>query len=382
MLSEILALALAASSPAPEPSSAPLAPPPVRTVSPITVSPAVKPPAADVKIDMAGGVDDVDQMVVIWPGTAYQTGLDGRVTLRCKIDVHGLAESCDVAYEAPIGKGFGKAALEMRPTIKLVPTMGPDGPIAVVKNISIRFKAPDTRFDMTKLKAVEASKISMGDFMFGTNNPLTMRSVTMLDFPVWVQAANFDDLAAAYPTKGGGVEGYAVAHCQVRRTGALAECQVIKEEPEGRDFGKAAITLAAAKFKIAPQLATTHHSSTLWVDLPMRLPPPAKLADRTVMAPAWLVGIDPKATPRLFPPEAVANGLTTGRGVARCTVSPDGALAACAPEPGEPDGLGFSEAAAKIASGLRMNLWSADGAPVEGGVVHIPIRLNLKDGAN
>ncbi len=49
-----------------------------------------------------------------------------------------------------------------------------------------------------------------------------------------------------------------------------------------------------------------------------------------------------------------------------------------APEAGDPDGLGFSEAAAKLASTMRMNLWSADGAPVEGGVVHIPIRLNLK----
>jgi hypothetical protein len=27
---------------------------------------------------------------------------------------------------------------------------------------------------------------------------------------------------------------------------------------------------------------------------------------------------------------------------------------------------------------MKMNLWSADGAPVEGGVVHGPIRLNLK----
>jgi hypothetical protein len=29
---------------------------------------------------------------------------------------------------------------------------------------------------------------------------------------------------------------------------------------------------------------------------------------------------------------------------------------------------------------MKMNLWSSDGAPVEGGVVHIPIRLNLKGG--
>ena len=48
------------------------------------------------------------------------------------------------------------------------------------------------------------------------------------------------------------------------------------------------------------------------------------------------------------------------------------------PEPGAPDGQGFSEAAVKLAATMKMNLWSADGAPVQGGVVHIPIRLNLK----
>jgi hypothetical protein len=100
------------------------------------------------------------------------------------------------------------------------------------------------------------------------------------------------------------------------------------------------------------------------------------------MAPAWLTSFDAKAAPRLFPPEAVAQGLATGRGVARCTVGAGGALAACVPEPGDPDGLGFSEAAAKLASGMKMNLWSADDAPVEGGVVHIPVRLNLKSAGN
>ena len=74
----------------------------------------------------------------------------------------------------------------------------------------------------------------------------------------------------------------------------------------------------------------------------------------------------------------MASGLTTGRGVARCLVANDGSLTKCAPEAGDPAGLGFSEAAAKLASTMKMNLWSTDGAPVEGGVVHIPIRLNLK----
>jgi hypothetical protein len=29
---------------------------------------------------------------------------------------------------------------------------------------------------------------------------------------------------------------------------------------------------------------------------------------------------------------------------------------------------------------MKMNLWSADAAPVAGGVVHVPVRLNLKGG--
>jgi hypothetical protein len=367
MLAQVLALMFAG---APDPAAA--APPPDATVSPLEVrkSPNDKPPPADAKIDMQGSDDDIDQQVVIWPGTAYHAGLGGRVTLHCLVDVHGLAERCDVAYEAPEGKGFGKAALEMRPTFKLEPTQGPDGPVAGVKNISITFKGTDSQV---------TSAAATGDRgVFGLHNPLQMRQVTMLDFPVWAAAASFDDLAAAYPARAGGVEGYAVAHCQVRSTGVLWSCQNIKETPEKLGFGAAATTLAAQKFRVVPRLAETRHSGELWVDVPIRFPPPAELAQRTVMAPTWIAAFDAKAVVKLFPPEAVANGLTTGRGVARCTVAADGALTACAPEPGDPDGLGFSEAAVKLASNMKMNLWSADAEPVEGGVVHIPIRLNLR----
>ena len=57
----------------------------------------------------------------------------------------------------------------------------------------------------------------------------------------------------------------------------------------------------------------------------------------------------------------------------------DGALTACAPE-GE-DSEGFSDVAAKLAGAMRMNLWSADARPVEGGTVYVGMRLNLKDGS-
>jgi hypothetical protein len=260
--------------------------------------------------------------------------------------------------------------------MKLPPATGPDGPHDAVMDIAIDFKAPDSQYSFDANRATPLG--GMAGPMVSTDaynlrgNPIAMTPVTMLTSPVWVRAPSFDDLARAYPSEAGGVEGYAVAHCKVERSGALTHCLPVKEEPTGKGFGTAAKALAA-KFRVEPTLAAQPHRDPLWVDIPMRITPPAK--EPTVMAPTWLTGF--AVTPKIFPPEAAAQGVTTGRGVARCTVIRDGTLAGCTPEPGEPEGVGFSEAAAKLASTLKMNLWSADAQPVEGGVVHIASRLNL-----
>jgi hypothetical protein len=321
----------------------------------------------------------------IWPSGMTHSGVDGHVILNCVVDVHGLAESCKVASETPAGKRLGRAALELRSTFKLTPALGADGqPVRAVMAIRILYKAPSQDFDNVQFqRAVRKGGFGTLDLP-PTHNPIATRNEAMLDNPVWTTAATFDDLAAAYPAKGGGVEGYAAAHCRVERdgdkAGELRDCQIIKETPGELGFGKAALALAS-KFRAEPAtLLVIPRREPLWVDIPMRLLPPSAEAERVIAAPRWLAGIDPRSAPKLFPPEAAAQGLTTGRGVARCTVGVDGALTGCAPEAGDPDGLGFSEAAAKLASGMKMNLWSADGSPVEGGVVHIPIRLNLKGG--
>jgi hypothetical protein len=50
------------------------------------------------------------------------------------------------------------------------------------------------------------------------------------------------------------------------------------------------------------------------------------------------------------------------------------------PATGDPEGLGFSEAVAKLATGLKINLWSADASPVDGGKLRVEMRLTLKGG--
>ncbi len=310
----------------------------------------------------------------VWPVGAYQARISGRATLSCKVDAHGLAEECDILSEDPKGRGFGAAALLLRPTFKLKPAMGPDGPITAMMNIPITFNA-DTD-DNIQLQD-SSGMPDMGRRTISLNGTRAeMREVTMLDHPIWAQAAGFDDLARAYPAKGGGLEGYAVAHCHVERSGALTGCEVRKDTPDNHGFGLAAVSLAA-HFRVSPDSARSPHRNPLWVDVPVRFPPTDELHRRVVSDAVWIAGFDPEKTVKLFPPEAAAKGLTTGKGVARCVIAPDGAMTGCTPLPGDPDGLGFSEAVVKLASAMRMNPWTPDGGPVDGAVINIPIRLNL-----
>lgn len=374
MLAQILAVMAAATTPQ---SGSAVSLPAPRVVSPLVITPQPKaPPPADVTVSVDGSDEGGgSQQVTIWPTHAFTRGANGRVTLTCLVDVHGLAERCRVAYEQPQGMGFGAAALALQPTLKLAPAKGPDGqPVAREMNLALNFKAPDMETDLQQFESAlgsgHAANLSV------QHQPQAMRHVVMMNHPVWVEAPSFDDLAQAYPARAGGVEGYAVAHCQVERNGLLTRCVAAKELPPARGFAPAAVKLAH-RFKVSPEVMRyAPHGDPIEVDIPIRFQPPGAL-DRTIAAPAWIAGFDPETAPKLFPPEAAAKGLTSGRGVAKCVVAADGSMTGCAPEAAEPAGLGFSEAAVKLASTMRMNLWSADAAPVEGGVVHVAIRLNL-----
>jgi hypothetical protein len=375
MLLALLAAATAAA-------TAPADLPPPKTVSPLVVTAQPKEaPPVDVSVSVTSNEDSaLGQYVAVWPAGAWERRMDGHVVLTCLVDVHGLAEQCRVAFEKPAGRGFGTAALELQPTLKLTPLKGADGqPVAAKMNIGLEFRAPNSSNNLQDLAS--AAKVGGDGGINAANlavsqNPISMRDIVMMNHPVWVEAPSFEDLAKAYPRRGGGVEGYAVAHCEVERTGFLNKCIASKELPAAKGFGPAAIALAH-RFKVSAEVMKyAPHGAPIEVDIPIRFPAPGA-EDRTVSAPAWLAGFDPEQVPKLFPPEAAAKGLTSGRGVAKCLVTPDGSLADCAPDAADPDGMGFSEAAVKLAATMRMNLWSADAQPVEGGTVRVAIRLNL-----
>jgi len=354
----LAAIAAATVAAAPSPSAEP-------TVAPVTVEPLPKtttPPAATVEVPTDGAA--LGQWASVWPEAAYREHISGYVLLRCDIDRHGLAEWCEVATETPKDKGFGAAALELRATFKVKPAMGPDNPI----DWGAGRGGGSTEGGMAS---------GQGDLtMFG--GPQSPRhAVSMLNNPVWASTVSYDDMAAAYPAKAGGGEGYAVTHCEVSHAGALSNCQVTKADPDNRGFGEAALRLAK-RFRVAPEWATAPHNADLWVDIPFRFPAPGAAGGREVTSPYWVAGFDPDEALQVFPKEAADKGLSTGYGVARCVAAQDGSLADCQPQPGDPDGLGFSEAAVKLASTMRMNPWQRDGEPVDGAVVQVGVRLNLK----
>ena len=124
------------------------------------------------------------------------------------------------------------------------------------------------------------------------HNPVLTRRVTLMDSRGWSQAPGFDELAAAYPAEGGGIEGYAVAHCKMDATGALNHCMIAKETPIGHGFGKAAVALAP-RFRVsAAVMASAPKGAPVEVDVPIRFPPAAEASDHTVRAPVWAAGYD------------------------------------------------------------------------------------------
>jgi TonB family protein len=122
------------------------------SASPLTVHPPATPrgkaPPPAATIAVPSDETAMGHYASVWPRAAYEARIAGSVTLRCDIDRYGLAETCEVAAETPAGKGFGRAALLLRPTFKLPPARDASGPIDSTMLIAVDFKPPDTQVDV------------------------------------------------------------------------------------------------------------------------------------------------------------------------------------------------------------------------------------------
>ncbi|WP_296817668.1 energy transducer TonB, partial [Brevundimonas sp.] len=92
--------------------------------------------------------------------------------------------------------------------------------------------------------------------------------------------------------------------------------------------------------------------------------------------PVWLQRPSGSDLARYAPQALLDEGLS-GRTVIRCIVNEHGRLEDCTVAEETPAGRGFGEASLRLVSRFRMRSETADGVPVEGGSVSIPITWQM-----
>lgn len=210
----------------------------------------------------------VEDMARVYPVGARAKRLGGRATLDCAILPSGQATDCKVAQESPEGQGFGQAALSLAPLIVLG-----EKTRATPDYVGRRVRVPL----IWKVDGCPALLPSLDGEVVPRTLPISSWGARYdtITKPNWLRKPNGDDMARVYPDRAAsnGIRGRATINCGVTARGALTQCRVVSETPEGEDFGAASLKLAD-KFRMSPISGDCQSAEGASVTLPLMWLPP------------------------------------------------------------------------------------------------------------
>jgi TonB family protein len=294
-----------------------------------------------------------EDLAQFYPPNVHNT--EAHAIMECVVSTRGLLDKCQVTKEDPAGSGAGAAALAMSATFLMRP-MTVDG-----------------------LPVGGAQVVIPIGFIGQSSGGGTVKVVRVAP---WMATPTLAQMSAVYPKGAMGkiASGHVVLRCDLRPTGMLGDCDTLTESPGDAGFREAAKDLIK-DFRVIEDAGVSKQGA-LKVDVPFDFRDPSQPSPRPeIYDPAWMRSASFGYAAKVFPAEAAKAGLKQGRAIVSCLVKHDGSLEDCGVVSEEPAGMGFGDAALKIAAVTAMNPWTAQGTPVEGGRIRLPIRLVAPDPA-
>lgn len=199
--------------------------------------------------------------------------------------------------------------------------------------------------------------------------------------PDWQRRPTSADLLAVYPTEAfkRGKSGKATIACNVTTQGALNNCTVRSETPEGAGFGAAAIALTP-QFTMRPATLNGEYvASTAVIPITFKTNGAGAAAGSKKVLPPnlpWIEAPSYADVAAAYPKKAQASK-SGGRATLICSMTEAGRLRDCSTVAVEPKGFGFEIAAKSLAKSFRLEVTSdSDRKATHSLVVHLPFTFD------
>ena len=201
----------------------------------------------------------------------------------------------------------------------------------------------------------------------------------------WRKKPTAEQLFAVWPTEAlkKGIDGKAEIRCLISVHGALYDCRVESEQPEGMGFGAAAIALTP-QFLMKP--ATRDGKPVVsGVQIPISFSGPSQkvtgshmpgggmplMTRRVVSNLVWDQAPNYVDVAAAYPAKARTAG-AAGRVTLRCTLKEDGRLTSCSTLTEEPPRMGFGAAAKALLPKFKGPTQLSDGKSIAGTLTQVP----------